>query len=391
MVRRVPVAERRARLGVRHALAPSAAAGTALEAARRVVVLHATDPATVFLSVLARWPQASVGAVEQELYENRALLRMLGMRRTVFVVPAELAPVVQASSVAAVAARSRRTYTKAVTEAGVGDAAWLAALEDSTLRALEARGEATAAQLSSDEPRLRTKVGVAAGKPYGGDVNVTTWVLAMLAADGRIARGRPLGSWTSTQYRWAPMASWLPGGLPDVPVEDARTELVRAWLRAFGPGTLDDLVWWTGWNRGQVRLALSALETVEVDLDGVPGLLLTDDLDPVPPPEPWVALLPALDPTPMGWQQRSWFLGPSYTGQLFDRTGNIGPTVWVDGRVVGGWAQRASGQVVVRLLEDVGREASEAIDAAAARVEAFTGGVRVVPRFRTPLERELSA
>jgi hypothetical protein len=65
--------------------------------------------------------------------------------------------------------------------------------------------------------------------------------------------------------------------------------------------------------------------------------------------------------------------------------------VWCDGRVVGGWAQRPGGEVVFRLLEDVGRPATEAIEAEADRLAAWLGDVRVTPRFRTPLERELSS
>jgi hypothetical protein len=76
---------------------------------------------------------------------------------------------------------------------------------------------------------------------------------------------------------------------------------------------------------------------------------------------------------------------------LFDRTGNIGPTVWWEGRIVGGWAQRPSGEVAWRLLEDVGSDAATAISAEAAALEAWLGPARITPRFRTPLERELSA
>jgi hypothetical protein len=64
--------------------------------------------------------------------------------------------------------------------------------------------------------------------------------------------------------------------------------------------------------------------------------------------------------------------------------------VWSDGRIVGGWAQRPDGRVAVRLLSDVGRVARKAIDAAAEELGAWLGPVRVTPRFRTPLERELS-
>jgi hypothetical protein len=76
---------------------------------------------------------------------------------------------------------------------------------------------------------------------------------------------------------------------------------------------------------------------------------------------------------------------------LFDRTGNIGPTVWWEGRIVGGWAQRATGEVACRLLEDIGSDAAAAVSAEAARLEEWLGPARVTPRFRTPLERSLVA
>ena len=389
-MRRIGVEERRARLAVRHRLAPAAHAATPVEVAGSVVALHATDPASVFLAVHARTPPVEPAAIEWALYEERSLLRMLGMRRTMFVVPVDLAPVVQAAVTKSIAVAQRRRYVKLLQDAGIGDAAWLAEVEEATLRALAARREATGAQLSADEPRLRTAIDVAADKPYGAKQNITTWVLFMLAAEGRIVRGRPLGSWTSSQYKWSPAGTWLPDGMPELPAEEARVELARRWLTSFGPGTAADLRWWTGWAAVHVKRALAALKPVEVDLDGTPGLVLPDDLAPTPPPEPWVALLPALDPTAMGWAGRDWYLGP-HAATLFDRSGNIGPTVWSDGRIVGGWAQRADGQVVYRLLEDVGTEKAAAVEEAAGRLAKWIGTVRVTPRFRTPLERELSA
>ena len=47
---------------------------------------------------------------------------------------------------------------------------------------------------------------------------------------------------------------------------------------------------------------------------------------------------------------------------------NIGPSVWCDGRIVGGWAQRPSGEVVFRLLEVLGRAAKAAIEQEADRL-----------------------
>jgi hypothetical protein len=79
-----------------------------------------------------------------------------------------------------------------------------------------------------------------------------------------------------------------------------QAELARRWLAAFGPGTMADLKWWTGWTMGEVKRALAQIGPAEVDLDGTAGFVLPGHLEASPAAEPWVALPPALDPTVMG-------------------------------------------------------------------------------------------
>ncbi len=129
---------------------------------------------------------------------------------------------------------------------------------------------------------------------------------------------------------------------------------------------------------------------VAVEVESGTGYVLADDVEPELAGDPGAALLPALDPTTMGWKERDWYLGPHATS-LFDRNGNAGPTVWWGGRVVGGWAQRQDGEIAYRLLEDVGADAEAAVAAEAESLARWLGDVRVTPRFRTPLERELAA
>jgi hypothetical protein len=314
---------------------------------------------------------------------------MLGMRRTVFVVPVGLMPVVQAACTDQIAERMRRDLARRVEESGIAadGGRWLKEVGEATAHALAARGSATGAELARDEPRLRAQIVYAADKSYGGPVNVTTRLLTLLSAEGLIVRGRPRGGWTSSQFTWSAAPDQ-----PRPPAAAARAELARRWLHAFGPAPRADLQWWTGWTAGQVKQALDQLEIAEVDLGGTKGVMLAADEDPPPAAEPWAALLPALDPTAMGWRERAWYVG-EHAPALFDRSGNIGPTAWWDGRIVGGWAQRKDGEIAVRLLEDAGSEASAAIAAEAQRLREWCGAdtrTRITPRFRTPLERELA-
>jgi hypothetical protein len=316
---------------------------------------------------------------------------MHGMRRTLFVFPTDVAPAIHAGAASKIAAAERARTLREIGDAGIAKdpVAWLGEVEASTLKALHARGEATANELGQDEPRLRTQMLFNVGKKYEGTVGVSTRLLFTLALEGLVARGRPAGSWVSSQYRWIPIETVIPGGFPPLDPEVARTEIVRRWLAAFGPGTVADIRWYTGWTLAEVRRILGELEVREVDLDGTPGLVLADDEETEPAPEPFAAFLPGLDPTVMGWTDRRFFLA-GHAGHLFDTNGNAGPTVWWDGRIVGGWAQRPDGEIAHRLLEDPGAEGRAAIEAEGARLRVWLGTTRVTPRFRTLFERELA-
>lgn len=389
----IDTAERRRRLAVRHHLAPACPAADVATAASDQVGIYASDPVSVYLGLLARTRPMERTQVEQALYDDRSLLKLLGMRRTMFVVPRDLAVTVNSAATAAIAARERKRTIDMVASADVveGDVeAWLNEVEAQTLATLDELGQATASQLTRRVPGLRVQIPFGAGKKWSGQVGVSTRLLFLLAAEARIIRGRPQGSWTSSLYNWAPIAAWLGAPLERMPTAGAQADLARRWLGTYGPGRLRDLAWWAGWTVAETRKALAAAGAVEVALDEGTGLALADDLEGTPDGGPWVALLPALDSTTMGWTDRDWFMG-RLTPRLFDRNGNAGPTIWADGRVIGGWTQRRDGEVVWQVLEDAGADAERAIRAEASRIEEWFGATRVVPRFRTPLEQELSA
>jgi hypothetical protein len=388
---------RRARLARRQHLAPGAEAKTALAAADDLVGFHATDPVSVYLEGWARVRDFEAGAMDTALYEDRSLLKILGMRRTMFVVPVELAGVIQSACTESIAKGQRSRLVRMIEEAGIATHGerWLIKVEDQTIEALDRLGEATAADLTREVEGLGAQIPFGAGKKWQGQVGVSTRMLFLLSAEGRIIRGRPKGSRVSSLYRWVPMDRWVPGGFPTIPKDQAQAELVRRYLGAYGPATFVDVRWWTGWTVAETRNALKAIDAVELELDdGGTAWVLSDDASPDEASSrdrhapPWVALLPGLDATVMGWQQRDWFLG-AHAARLFDRNGNAGPTIWLNGRIVGGWVQRKDGEIAWALLEDVGKDAEQLVEARTAALGEWLAELRFVPRFRTPLEQEL--
>ncbi|MDP2291774.1 MAG: winged helix DNA-binding domain-containing protein [Actinomycetota bacterium] len=393
-------AQRRVRLGVRHRLAVAARTDDLATIADSVVAVHSTDPATVYLSLGARMTTPSLTAVSDGLHDTRSLVRHHGMRRTLWVGTPATVRTMHGACTVDIAATEWDRLAKWVTATGIEHPReWIAQLSDATLAAVHRLGPCSARQLGKAVPELTTKIQVGAGK-FSLPQSAHTRLLLNLGFDGTLVRTAPTGSWVSSEYRWSVTTDWLPDGIAGADPTDARTALVAQYVREFGPVTTADVQWWTGWSVGPTRAALAACDAMEVSLDGGhTGWMLPDDvgavhgLGAVNDDEPWVALLPSLDSTAMGWKQREWYLGEwaAFGGPLFDTNGNVGPTVWVNGEVVGGWAQRRDGRVVHELLRPVGPATRRAIDDAAQQTQALIGDARVSPRFPTPLQKALAA
>jgi hypothetical protein len=386
-VQKMDVKERRARLVTRHHLARTAK--DPLDVARALVCLHATDAVTVYLAVQARTNGVGPADVERALYDDRSIVRLLAMRRTLWAVPRELLPAVFAGATKAVAATQRKRLEGFVRDSGVSTrpGAWVTRAGNAAVAVVAARGAAMTTEVTKDVPLLAKKLRFGSGK-WVVEQSAGARVLPQMAMEGRLMRGRPRGTWISPQFRWVTTEDWLGGPIEDLDVAAAQAELLRAWLAAFGPATEADMRWWTGWTLRETRAALAAISHEHVDLDGATGYVLEGDLEATPTPESSAALLPTLDPTTMGWKERDWYLG-EHGPTLFDTNGNAGPTIWWEGRIVGGWSQRRDGEIALGLLEDVGRDARAAIDAEAARVQAWVGDIRFSPGFLPPFQRRL--
>ena len=388
-MRRVTDAERRARIGVRHALAPSARVATVEEATRAVVCLHATEPPSVYLSAWARSDSIGVEDVDRALYDTRSVIRQQSMRETIFVFPRDLVPAVWGSAAARIAGIYRKRFVKDLERwgpVGTGEGtAWLEAAEQAVLAHLDDGVTRTSAQLRAEVPAANEVLVQFPDRPWGGKLAVAPKLLAQLSMDGLVARANNAGAWYASRPTWTTTSWWWGENVPPrLGFRQGYAELVDRWLRQYGPGTVEDITWWLGSTKTVVRTALDDLGAQSVSLeDGATGWLHADDLDPVDTPEPWVALLPLLDPTVMGWKGRDFILG-SHAPHLFDSVGNAGTTAWVDGRVVGVWVQDAAGVVRLSLLEKIAPAAHEALLAEADRLTHWLDGQRVFPVYPSP-------
>jgi hypothetical protein len=375
-LRHVGDAERRNRIGVRHALAPAHRLDDTLAVTRAMTVLHATEAASVHLAVAARSEGVTVADVEAELYDSRRVVKQLAMRRTLFVFPRDLLPAAWGSASARVATAERKRIAKAIVAGGIADDGdvWLDAAREAVLTELDS-GPATTMELRARVPELAGMVGGDSGKSYDRPVPVAPWVLTHLGLDARVLRARNAGHWRLNKPTWTRVEHWLETVEPALDEAEGYAALVRRWLATFGPGTAADIQWWLGSTKTAVTHALAAVEAEEVSLDdGTTGWVLPDDVGETGPLEPWAALLPALDPTVMGWKARGFYLDPAHVPHLFDTNGNAGTTAWWDGRVVGCWVQDEAGVVRLSLLDDVDPRGRAALEQEAERLTAWLDG-----------------
>jgi hypothetical protein len=305
------------------------------------------------------------------------------MRRTLWVATPDVVRLMHAAATLRLVRPEHSRTAKLLAQSGVADPdAWLADARGQVLATLHEHGPMTARRLGERVPALRQPLYMSPGKKWAATVSAHTRVLLGLGFEGEIVRTRPTGTWVNGAYTYAAMDSWLNGGLGDLTERDAARELAAHWLRRFGPATTVDLQWWTGWTATLTRKALADCGAVEVDLAGGPGWVASEDErdEPVEPVGEWVALLPSLDPTTMGWKERDWYL-PEVAQDAFDTNGNAGPTIWVNGRVVGAWAQAPDGEIRTHLFEKVTRAQQSAIDDRVGDLRKMVGDTRFTVRF----------
>lgn len=385
---------RRALLARRHRLVPGRRTDDVVAIARSLVGLHSTDPVTVYLSVLARMRTPDLEAVSSALYADRSLIRHHAMRRTLWVATPENAALMHRACTRKIAAVERRRTEVFLAKAGITDpSGWLLDADRAVAEILAEHGPLTARTIGTLLPEIAQPLSLAEGKPYAGTQGAHSRVVTGLGFDGQAVRGRPSGSWINGQYAWSRMVDWAPDlhtSMHSGSSAEAQAELASLWLTRFGPGTERDLSWWMGWTLGDTRAAILACGAEPVTTGSGPAWVLPAQMDEDSDDEPWVALLPGLDPTVMGWKDRE-FYAPAGGEAAWDAYGNAGPTVWVDGQIVGAWGQAKDGGIRLHYFAEVSASRRREVDQRAQEVRDWLGETRFSWRFPGAINSSLLA
>lgn len=383
--------QRRALLGTRHRLATPQHIDDPAAITNDLVALHSSDPATVFLSVMARMRAPTIEAVQRALYADRTIVRHHAMRRTLWVMAPHTAALAHAAATAKIARNERKKTLEALQRAPQvrNAAAWLDSATAEVVALVESSAPVTTRAIGQQLPHLVIPLEFGSAKA-SATVNAHTKVLQGAGFDALLVRGQPQ-SWRSSAYPWTTTKAWLGRSLTGREDRPAAAELLDQWLRRFGPATETDMKWWFGWTATLTRAALADSDAEPVEVETGPAWVATGDALTAHDAGPWVRLLPGLDPSVMGWKERDWYLNPELVPRLFDRFGNAGPTIWASGRVVGGWIQDEAGRILIDLAETLDTTHRALLDEAVGEMEAILGDTVVRPRFPSRSQKALLA
>lgn len=339
-----------------------------VQIARDIYGLHATNPTTPYVSLLARARDFTRDKLDEELYVKKTLGKIRCVRTTVHVLPRETIPIAFAATKSIVEPNSEDflRYTGAVTERQYKDAS------REILEILKGKGMST----------LQIK------KQLGSRLNISP-IVNLMCDQGLLMRGRSDKGWKSNTHTYYVFSHYFPGmDLNAVDPSEAREMTVKQYLAAYGPATVKDISWWSGFTMTEVRRILQRLasQMTDVEIAGLAGthvMLATDKaaLERLEPSsQPAVNLLPPLDPYLMGYKERERYLDSQHYDLAFDRSGNSTSTILVDGRVAGVWdfSQGPEPAVKLFLFHDVEKKVLRMLESCARAMGEFIADKTVV-------------
>jgi len=315
------------------------------------------------MNIAARTRGLTPADIEAALWQERTLVKTLCMRQTVHLLPAAefhvYAAAVRRSRVAAV----ERIMARFRITAGERDALLRAIME--TLEAGPvAKGELTA----RIRPRVSSRVRAWMDR---------VWNASRLAlVEGLICYGPDRGQ----QVTFARVDQWLPR-VRQVAEKDAKRELLRKYLRAYGPATLRDFSHWSGIpvNEARETWEASGDERADVSVAGRHASLLRGDLRKLRESEGsarGVCLLAAFDPYVLAHAGKEHLVAPRHYKRIFRSLGWVMPVVLAGGIAAGTWSHTMRGARVefsVHPFEPLTRALRRGVEAEAEKLGSFLG------------------
>lgn len=323
--------------------------------------LHGTSGTGPYLSLFARSNSFKRDDLAVAMSQKKSLARIRYVRNTIYILPKEFIPVAFAATSQMAEVTSER-FSKYL---GITPTQYTR-IANKILKILRGRGLTTR--------EIKKKLRIAA--------NIAP-VVNLMCDKGLLVRDLPREGWKSTHHVYYLFKDYFPDlDLSAYDEKGARARIVERYVFSFGPVSEQDILWWTGFPKTQVKGLLEDFGE-EVSCIEIPELesgyfVLTSELQALKSVEasvyPEINILPCLDPYLMGYKNRERYLHPKHNKMVFDRSGNATSTVLVDGRVVGIWDLEER-WVKIFYFKDVGKNTHKKVRSKALDMGRFiTGG-----------------
>ncbi|MFW9818248.1 MAG: winged helix DNA-binding domain-containing protein [Candidatus Thorarchaeota archaeon] len=287
--------------------------------------LHSTELTTSYLSLFERTKNFKKADLERELYINNTLGRVRGMRRTLFIESKEMIPIIHAATFKL----SEKTIEKYMEFHKVSLSDYQE-ISEQILNLLKEK------ELSASEIR----------KELNSKSNIPA-IIQLMCNFGLLIRGKPIKDWKDRRNKYARFNDYFPDiNLKALNENKAIQILIEKYLRSFGPATENDLSWWTGLTKTNIRKSLNAFDSDlnKIKISSIQGefIIFNSDIERIynhitSNSAPLLSILPRLDPYPMGYKERERYIDNKNYNKIFDRSGNITSTIFLDGVAIGVW------------------------------------------------------
>jgi hypothetical protein len=175
---------------------------------------------------------------------------------------------------------------------------------------------------------------------------------------------------------------WLKGSDP-IEEDEAKEILLRRYLRAYGPATLQDFCRWSGISMKEAKPVWNAVQKdlVEVSIEGAKAWILRDDLSALQSSKLQgniVHLLPSFDSYLLAHVNKDHLVHPQHYKRVYRNQGWLSPVILLNGRVVGIWVRKTVGaksSVQTELFEKVPHSVLSEIERLSEEMLDFMNGV----------------
>jgi Winged helix DNA-binding domain len=346
----------------RHHLA-GAQRSNLLEVTSDVCGIQAQIMACAHLSLNARIPILTRDEIRAALYDKRTLVKAHCMRQTLHLLPA--------AQYATYISANKKTRAKQVRN--VMDRFKITDREADQLTRvlLDALAEKPLAQnalRAAIRPQVSKRVRAWMDKVWG--------IVRPAVVEGLVCYGPDAGN----EITYVRTEDWLPKQ-KSIDPESAQQFLLRAYLRAYGPATARDFAFWSGISMKEVAAVWKSIEDEfsEVELEDRKAYILREDesaLRKSSLKSPNLRLLANFDVFLLAHAEKSHMVHDRHYKLIYRNQGWISPVILLDGKVIGTWSHKVTGQklaIALNPFSKLPKSLHPQIDAESERIAKFVG------------------